>query len=1155
MTPHDLLTSLRGPANLAGAPFGADMLALVAAMKARGGMGVYVARDAKQAEIARTLALFSDPQLEIIDLPGWDILPYDRVSPSASVASARCSAMAALAQRKLVGASGVVFVVTTASALVQRMPPAETMAQASVEITEGGTVNEADLTAFLSVNGYSRVSVVRERGEFAVRGGIIDLYPPTHAEPLRLDLFGDVLEQLRTFDPETQRSTGGLRRAVLSPVSEILFSDAVLAAFRERYLAEFGPPSGDMMFEAARASIRKQGLEHWLPLFHGTLETVFDYLPTDAIVGFAPLAQEAARERLTQANDYFGARVEAAGSAQAAKVLTPDALYLGVNDLEQALNAGATVRFSSNPPVAGELDLGARVGRDFAPERQNPDVNIFEIATAHARTMREAGKTVAFAAWTEGSAERLGHVLLDHHLKDADRAFSLEAARAAGLAICELPVEQGFETGDLVVIAEPDMLGDRLAAPRRKRKTASFIAEAGILDAGDLVVHVDHGIGKYLGLKTLDLTGAPHDCLELEYAGGDRIFLPVENIDLISRYGSEGADGSIDKLGGVGWQTRKAKAKKRILEMAEELLKIAAARQLKKAPALNAGQGVYEEFAARFPYDETDDQLNAIEGVFGDLGSGKPMDRLICGDVGFGKTEVALRAAFMAAMDGAQVAVIAPTTLLARQHYQTFRERFQGWPVKVGHLSRLVTGKDAAAVKDGIADGTIDIVCGTHALLGKGIAFKRLGLMVVDEEQRFGVKHKERLKELRADMHVLTLSATPIPRTLQMALTGIRDLSIIATPPVDRLVVRTYVTEVDTIAIREALLREKYRGGQAFYVAPRIQDLDRLEAFLREQVPEVSFIVAHGQMGATELEDIMTAFYEGKYDVLLSTTIVESGLDIPRANTLIIHRADRFGLAQLYQLRGRVGRSKLRAYAYFTTPKDQVITESAERRLKVLQSLDSLGAGFQLASHDLDMRGGGNLLGDQQSGHVKEVGVELYQSMLEDAVNALQAGGKDGEAAVADDWSPTINLGSAVLIPETYVEDLAVRLSLYRRLAAISSDTERESFAAELIDRFGPMPPETRELMEVTSVKARCKALGISKLEAGPKGALFTFREDTPLDPPSLMTIVRARPSQLKMRPDSKLVFSGAAGDANHRRSQIKTLLSELEATLVEAAA
>ena len=645
-------------------------------------------------------------------------------------------------------------------------------------------------------------------------------------------------------------------------------------------------------------------------------------------------------------------------------------------------------------------------------------------------------------------------------------------------------------------------------------------------------------------MKTLDVTGAPHDCLELEYAGGDRIFLPVVNIDLISRYGAEDAESAIDKLGGVGWQTRKAKAKKRILEMAQELLVIAAARAVKKGMPVDTGQGMYEEFAARFPYEETDDQLNAIEDVLEDLTSGHPMDRLICGDVGFGKTEVALRGAFMAALSGMQVAVIAPTTLLARQHYKTFVERFSGWPVSVKHLSRLVSSKDAAETRSGLTGGTVDIVVGTHALLAKSIDFKRLGLLIVDEEQRFGVRHKERLKELKADVHVLTLSATPIPRTLQMALTGIRDLSIIATPPVDRLAVRTYVTEFDTIALREALLREKYRGGQAFFVAPRIRDLDRLEEFLKENVPEVSFTVAHGQMTPTELEDIMNAFYEGEFDVLLSTTIVESGLDVPRANTLIVHRADRFGLAQLYQLRGRVGRSKVRAYAYLTTPRDQVITPTAERRLRVLQSLDSLGAGFQLASHDLDIRGGGNLLGDQQSGHVREVGVELYQSMLEEAVNSLKEGADAGD--VVDEWSPQINLGAAVLIPEDYVEDLPTRLGLYRRLADIDTDTDREAFAAELIDRFGPLPDETAQLMEIAAIKSACKTAGIAKLDAGPKGAVFAFRDDTRLDGGRLMSFVQSRPSKLRLRPDSKLVYSLANADTQQRLMDVKRLLAEL---------
>ena len=1137
------LAQLSAPTNIAGAPFGLDLLAMQDALQGTSRIGLYVARDDKTAAAALKLAEFNHPAMEVVHLPGWDILPYDRMSPSPAVASQRCAALAQLAQHA--GASGPLLVVTTGSSLVQRVPPRATMQTASFSLAVGQEVDEAALTDYLAVNGYVRSSTVSERGEYSVRGGIIDIYPPTSVEPIRLDLFGSTLDQLKSFDPETQVSTRSLKSAVLSPVSEILFSPDTLSLFREQYLSELGAPAGDNMYEAARAQIRRQGLENWLPLFHPHLDTLFDYICPDALVGFSYLAGEAIAERQTQVRDYHEARHEAATSDRPARVLKPERLYLEPEELDAALASRTVARFSPSPDPAA-IDLGGAPGRDFAPERTRPDLNVFEEAAAHAKELRAKGLTVVLGAWTAGSAERLVGVMEDHGLGALPRVYSLEAARKAELSIAELPLEKGYVASDIAIISEPDVLGDRLAAPRRKRKSANFISEAASLNTGDLVVHVDHGVGRYEGLKTLELTGAPHDCLELSYAGGDRIYLPVENVDLISRYGSEDADSAIDRLGGVGWQTRKARAKKRILEMAAELLDIAAARALRQAEPTTAGHGLYEEFAARFPYEETDDQLNAIEDTLTDLASGKPMDRLVCGDVGFGKTEVALRAAFVAAMSGMQVAVVAPTTLLARQHYNSFLERFANWPVQVRHLSRMVSQKDATSTKEGLKAGTVDIVVGTHALLSSSVEFKRLGLVIVDEEQRFGVKHKERLKELKADVHVLTLSATPIPRTLQMALTGIRDLSIIATPPVDRLSVRTYVTEFDTVTIREALLREKYRGGQAFFVAPRIQDLDGLETFLRDNIPEISFVVAHGQMPPTELEDIMTAFYEGQYDVLLSTTIVESGLDIPRANTLVIYRADRFGLAQLYQLRGRVGRSKIRAYAYFTTPSDHVMTPGAERRLRVLQSLDSLGAGFQLASHDLDMRGSGNLLGDQQSGHVREVGVELYQSMLEDAVNALKAGVSDFEEEIADDWSPQINLGVAVLIPEPYVEDLSVRLGLYRRLAEIDTEEGREGFAAELIDRFGPLPDETRQLLDVTAIKAACKSIGIAKLDAGPKGVVMAFRDDTPLEPTKLMSLVRSRPNQLKLRPDSKLVITRVPDEKDKRILMIRGLLREL---------
>jgi transcription-repair coupling factor (superfamily II helicase) len=596
----------------------------------------------------------------------------------------------------------------------------------------------------------------------------------------------------------------------------------------------------------------------------------------------------------------------------------------------------------------------------------------------------------------------------------------------------------------------------------------------------------------------------------------------VENIELLSRYGSDQTNVELDRLGGTGWQTRKARLKKRIREIAGELIKIAAERMLHEAPKLPVQAGLYDEFCARFPYDETDDQLGAIQSTLKDLEVGRPMDRLICGDVGFGKTEVALRAAFAVALEGKQVAIVVPTTLLARQHTRTFTDRFKGFPVRVAQASRLIPTKELNQVKKELADGAIDIVVGTHALLGKSIKFRDLGLLIVDEEQHFGVSHKERLKQLRAEVHVLTLSATPIPRTLQLALTGVRELSIIASPPVDRLAVRTFVAPHDPLMIREALLRERYRGGQAFYVVPRIEDLAGVKDFLDKNVPEMKVAVGHGQMPPTVIEDIIGAFYDGKYDILLSTTIIESGLDIPNANTLIVHRSDMFGLAQLYQLRGRVGRSKLRAYALFTLPAQQKITAQAEKRLTVLQSLETLGAGFQLASHDLDIRGAGNLLGEEQSGHIKEVGFELYQSMLEEAIVNLKAGVSE---PAADRWSPQITVGMPVLIPEDYVADLAVRLSLYRRLADLDTDEEIENFAAELRDRFGVLPDEVRYLFKVAAIKAYCRRANVEKVDAGPKGAVIQFRDNSFAQPERLVAFIRQHGQAARVRPDMKVVF------------------------------
>ncbi len=1089
-----------------------------------------VCRDGpRMAQLARALAFFA-PDIDVMQFPAWDCQPYDRVSPHNGIVAQRVTTLARLS--RLAGSDKPLIVLTTVNAIVQRVPARAQIAAQALSVAPGNVVPMDSIVAWLEHNGYNRASTVRESGEYAVRGGILDLYPAGLDQPVRLDFFGDALESIRSFDAETQRTLLTMRGLDLVPVSEFQLVTETIKRFRMGYVAEFGAPRrDDLLYEAVSEGRRHPGMEHWLPLFQERMETLFDYLgPTP--VAIEPQGEDAARERFAQINDYYEARREALGHDGGGAIyqpLPPDRLYLTEKEWQGRLEAAALARLTPFAVPEGThdaIDAGARQGRNFAPERADGSVNVFASVVAHVQALQAARKKVVVALWSEGSRERMANMLKDHKLLNLTQVNAWRTVQATPrneTMLAVVGMESGFETDAVAFITEQDILGDRLVRPRKaSRKLDNFISEVTSLSTGDIVVHVEHGIGRFIGLQTLDVAGAPHDCVELRYANDTKLFLPVENIDLLSRYGSDHTNVELDRLGGSGWQARKAKLKNRIREIAGELIKIAAERHLHEAPKLAVEPGLYDEFCARFPYEETEDQLTAINATLHDLESGKPMDRLVCGDVGFGKTEVALRATFAVAMQGKQVAVVVPTTLLARQHAKNFTERFRGFPVNVAQASRLVSSKELSQTKKGLADGSVDIVVGTHALLGKAIKFKDLGLLVVDEEQHFGVSHKERLKQLRAEIHVLTLSATPIPRTLQLALTGVRDLSIIASPPVDRLAVRTFVAPHDPLMIREALLRERYRGGQAFYVCPRIDDLAEVKDFLDKHVPEMKVAVAHGQMPPATIEDIMSAFYDGKYDVLLSTTIVESGLDIPTANTLIVHRADMFGLAQLYQLRGRVGRSKLRAYALFTLPSQHKITAQAERRLKVLQSLETLGAGFQLASHDLDIRGAGNLLGEEQSGHIKEVGFELYQSMLEEAILNLKAGISE---PVADRWSPQITVGMPVLIPEDYVSDLAVRLSLYRRLADLDTEEDIENFGAELRDRFGPLPDEVRYLFKVAAIKAYCLRANIEKLDAGPKGAVVTFRDNSFAHPERLVAFIRQHGQAAKVRPDMKVVF------------------------------
>ena len=1088
-----------------------------------------VCRDGpRMQQLARALEFFA-PDLPVMQFPAWDCQPYDRVSPHGAVLAQRLTTLARLA--RLAGSDKPLLVLTTVNAIVQRVPARETVAAQALSVAPGHVVPMDSIVAWLEHNGYGRSSTVREAGEYAVRGGILDLFPAGLEQPVRFDFFGDSLESIRSFDAETQRTLLDMRSLDLVPISEFQLVTETIRRFRMGYTAEFGAPErDDQLYQAVTEGRRHPGMEHWLPLFQDRMDTLFDYLG-DAPIAIEPQGEDAARERFKQIADYYDARREAlehASEGALYKPLPPDRLYLTEEEWRKRLDEASLARLTpfALPDEADMFDAGARQGRNFAPERNDGTVNVFESVAAHVLNLQANRKKVVIALWSEGSRDRMASMLRDHRLANATYVNTWRTVQATPrneTMLAVLGMEAGFETDGVAVISEQDILGDRLVRPRKaSRKLDNFISEVTSLSSGDLVVHIEHGIGRFIGLQTLEVSGAPHDCLELHYAGDTKLFLPVENIELLSRYGSEETNVELDRLGGTGWQARKAKLKNRIREIAGELIKIAAERMLHKAPKLKAQAGLYDEFCARFPYEETDDQLGAIEATLQDLETGRPMDRLICGDVGFGKTEVALRAAFAVALEGKQVAVVVPTTLLARQHARTFADRFKGFPVRVAQASRLVSAKELTQVKKGLADGSIDIVIGTHALLGKAIKFRDLGLLIVDEEQHFGVSHKERLKQLRAEVHVLTLSATPIPRTLQLALTGVRELSIIASPPVDRLAVRTFVAPHDPLMIREALLRERYRGGQAFYVAPRIEDLAGIKDFLDKNVPEMKVAVGHGQMAPGAIEDIISAFYDGKYDILLSTTIVESGLDIPNANTLIVHRADMFGLAQLYQLRGRVGRSKLRAYALFTLPAQQKITAQAEKRLTVLQSLETLGAGFQLASHDLDIRGAGNLLGEEQSGHIKEVGFELYQSMLEEAIVNLKAGVAE---PAADRWSPQITIGMPVLIPEDYVADLAVRLSLYRRLADLDTDEEIDNFAAELRDRFGVLPDEVRYLFRLAAIKGYCRRANVEKVDAGPKGAVITFRDNKFSQPDRLVHFIRQHGQAARVRPDMKVVF------------------------------
>ena len=1091
---------------------------------------------------------FYRPETPVQVIPAWDCPPYSRISPNTDIVAKRLGGLSAILRLEK---CDPLVCLTTLNAAMQLLPSKDWLSKTIFRVSEGQRISEDNLKNYFLHMGFVRAPMAVSRGEFAIRGGIIDVFPPGMPQPVRMDFFGDVIDGLRTYDPVSQRTTGKLKNAEFSAVSEVVLNPDAISRFRSMYRTEFGNPGpGDHLYDSVTEGRGFAGMEHWLPFFHARLETLFGYLPDAAI-----FVDDGVREQwekrweavagLHESRVEFG-RVKPKGGDYG-RAVRPELVYLSPDQgLEILKDRTVKWLYPQKLPIGlGVLDAGGRPGKLFSVERRQESLSLLEALATYVQTQRKSTQVV-IACWTEGARERLKQMLVDHGV---ERISFIENAggvtgKPGDVSLAVWQLNQGFVAPGYCIVSEQDIFGERIGSPTATKKRASdFLQEVSSLAQGELVVHSDHGVGRYVGLQTITVSGAPHDCLALEYAGGDKLYVPVENIEMLSRYGS--GDIALDRLGAAAWQERKSRLKKNIFEIADQLLRVAAQREVRSGPKIVQDDQAWENFLARFLYNETDDQNTAAADVMEDLSSGTPMDRLICGDVGFGKTEIAMRAAFLAAMSGFQTALVAPTTLLVSQHFETFESRFHGFPVVVRQLSRIVGAKEAAITKSGISDGAVDIAIGTHALLSKTIDFKKLGLLIIDEEHNFGVAQKERLKQLRTDVHVLTLSATPIPRSMQLALSSVRDLSIIATPPADRLSVRTYVTEFDPVTLREALLREHYRRGQSFFVVPRIRDMAEIEEFLSDLVPEIKYISAHGQLPPKDLESRTTAFFNGEFDVLLSTTIIASGLDVPTANTIVIHRSDRFGLAQLHQIRGRVGRSGLRAYAFITYKRNAKLTEGAKRRLRIFESLDSLGAGFSLAAHDLDIRGAGNLLGKDQSGHIREVGVELYQSMLKEAIAKLNSGQIDAQGVSNEDWTTELNLGLAVGLPESYVSDPDVRLGLYRRMGSIASIRELEGIGAELVDRFGPLPPETSTLIKLLHVKAFCRKAGISRIDAGSKGATVSFQENSYPDPRRLVHYIESQAGRAKLK-GNRLVLRRNWLNADSKLNGITTISRDL---------
>ena len=1095
--------------------------------------------DSQSAERLQEELAFFAPQLAVLHFPDWETLPYDIFSPHQDIVSQR---IAALYQLPELSHGVLVVPITTA---LHRLAPKRFLLGSSLVLDVGQKLDVEQMRLRLEAAGYRCVDTVYEHGEFAVRGALIDLFPMGSPLPYRIDLFDDEIETLRTFDPENQRSIDKVESIRLLPAREFPLKKEAVTGFRARFRERFDVDFRRCpIYQDLSSGITPAGIEYYLPLFYEETATLFDYLPEDSQVFSLPGIEQAAEQFWSDVrNRYEERRVD-----PERPLLPPAELFMPVEDCFARLKLWPRV-------VASQQDVEPGIGRERFTAQALPELAIEAKASEPLGKLRrfldEYAGRVLFTAESAGRREVLLELLARLKLRPQEvEGWEEFLASQERLAITIAPLDEGLQLDDVALVAESPLFGQRVMQRRRREKSRdggeNVIKNLTELREGSPVVHIDHGVGRYQGLVTLEIEGQAQEFLLLQYAEDAKLYVPVASLHLIARYtGSDDALAPLHRLGSETWQKAKRKAAEQVRDVAAELLDIYARRAAREGYAFKDPQVDYETFAAGFPFEETPDQQAAIDAVREDLLSAKPMDRLVCGDVGFGKTEVAMRAAFIAVHGGRQVGVLVPTTLLAQQHYNSFRDRFADWPVKVEVMSRFKSTKEIQAAVDQLAEGKVDILIGTHKLLQDDVKFTNLGLVIIDEEHRFGVRQKEQLKALRSEVDILTLTATPIPRTLNMAVAGMRDLSIIATPPARRLSVRTFVMEANKPTIKEALLRELLRGGQVYYLHNDVKTIEKCAADLAELVPEARIGIGHGQMRERELEQVMGDFYHKRFNVLVASTIIETGIDVPSANTIIIERADKFGLAQLHQLRGRVGRSHHQAYAYLLTPPRKQMTPDAEKRLEAIANAQDLGAGFVLATHDLEIRGAGELLGDGQSGQIQAVGFTLYMEMLERAVKAIQK----GEQPNLDQplgGGPEINLRVPALIPEDYLPDVHARLILYKRIANAADEDGLNELQVEMIDRFGLLPDAAKHLIRLTLLKLQAEKLGITKIDAGPQGGRIEFAADTPVDPMALIKLIQTQPKRYKFEGATVFKFQVPMERPEERFNTLETLLERL---------